>query len=61
MAFCGSALHYLNLIVVITCSVSLMITGLATAFIDALLFYNSREVIDIAGLPLNLDEALVYE
>lgn len=46
---------------VVTCSASLMISGIATALIDALLFYNIREVIDIACSPLNLNKASVYE
>lgn len=76
LAFCGSlCLHYLSLIVIISCSAGLMITGLATALIDAQLFYKSSEVIDIvpnvvrddwAGWwcvrsPLNLNKATAYK
>lgn len=46
---------------VVTCSASLMISGIATALMDALLFYNIREVTDIARSPLNLNKAPVYE
>ncbi len=76
LPFCGSLLlHYLNLIVIITCSASLMIAGLATALIDAQQLYKSSEVIDIVSnvvrnnwagwwcvrSPLNLNEASVYK
>lgn len=61
LAFSCSVLHYLNLIVIITCPDSLIIAGLATALIDASLFYSSREIIDIACSPLNLNKTSVYE
>lgn len=68
-------LHYLNLIVIITCTAGLMITNLATALTCTQVFPKSSEVIDIVSnvvrnnraggwcvfSTLNLNKASMYK